>query len=732
MTNIKQYSISAFFPCYNDKGTIATMVLEAQSVLEKITSDYEIIVIDDGSTDGSRDLLLKLQHDVPQLNLIFHEKNQGYGGALRTGFKAASKELIFYTDGDAQYDVKELPLLLEKLTEDVDIVNGYKIKRSDPFHRIIIGYIYQYVMNFVFWLPTKDPDCDFRIMRREIFDHVKLHSNTGTICIELVKKIQQAGFKFAQVQVHHYFRTYGKSQFFNFKRIFKSLWQLGFLWLELMIFPRKKIESEQLTLPLKKGGKIKKKTKIVLINPPLSPKEQAGSLEDVANIIMPLGIGYVAAILKEQGFPVEIIDCVPLKWNKEKLEEALLKKRPKVVAFTATIISIGHAVETAKHLKKFLPPETIFIIGGPHFTALPKRTMQEGCFDFGIIGEGEYAMAELAEMIENGDTDYSKIKSLVWRKDGEVVINKRREFIKDLDSLPMPARELFPSLEHYRPMPGGYKKLPFAHMVTSRGCPYQCTFCDRSVFGELFRARSAKNVVDEIQYLVNNYGIKEIKFYDDLFTADKQRVLDICEEILRREIDITWSLSSRVNTVDKKMLAKMKQAGCWQIDYGLESGNQEVLNKMRKGITLKQSEDAVRWTKQAGIKARAFIIIGMPGETKQSIEDTINFVKKLPLDVVAFYAVMIYPGNELYEIVKREGELLHEDFSQYSSLIDVRNSKLHYVPDGLSEDYLKKSISRAIKEFYLRPSYLWRQIISIRSWIDIKRYWAGFRTIVKI
>ncbi len=239
---VNKFSISVFFPCYNDKGTIATLVIEAKAVLEKITDDYEIIVIDDGSTDGSRDLLLELKASVPQLRIVFHQQNEGYGCVLQTGFKTATKELVFYTDGDGQYDVKELPKLLEKMAEGIDIVNGYKIKRSDPLHRIIIGYTYQEVMRLAFWLPIKDPDCDFRLMRRKIFDKVSLKSKTGTVCIELVKRIDRAGFKFAEVGVSHYFRTYGKSQFFNFPRVFRSLVQLGLLWLELMIFNRKNIK----------------------------------------------------------------------------------------------------------------------------------------------------------------------------------------------------------------------------------------------------------------------------------------------------------------------------------------------------------------------------------------------------------------------------------------------------------------------------------------------------------
>ena len=471
--------------------------------------------------------------------------------------------------------------------------------------------------------------------------------------------------------------------------------------------------------------------KIVLVNPPLTAKEQAGSLKDIANIIMPLGIGYIASLLKKNNYDVEIVDCVPLRITKEKLADILMEKRAGIIAFTATIVSINRAIETADYLKEKIGKETRLVIGGPQFTSIPEKTMKESKFDFGIIGEGEYVMLDLIKAVEK-NKGFDKVKSLVWRKKGKIIVNQRRELIQNLDELPFPARELFPGMEYYHPMPGGYKRLPFSHMVTSRGCPYRCTFCDRSVYGERFRARSAKNVSDEIEYLVRKYKIKEIKFYDDLFTSNKERVMQICNEIIKRKIDISWSCSSRVNTVDFEMLKKMKQAGCWQIDYGLESGNQEVLNKMKKGITLEQSEKAIRMTKKAGMKTRAYIIIGMPGETKESIEDTITFVKKMPLDVVIFYSVVIYPGNELYNTVKKEGKLKHEDFSQYSSLIDVDNAKLHYVPDGLTEEYIKKSISRAHKEFYLRISYILRQLLSIRSIWDIKRYWLGFKTIIKM
>lgn len=227
-------SISAFFPCYNDKGTIATIVAESQAVLEKLTDDFEIIVVDDGSTDGSRELLQELQHTYPKLKLVFHDSNRGYGSALRSGIAAATKELIFYTDGDGQYDVKELPRLFDKLSPDIDVVNGYKLKRNDPWYRIVIGLIYQYTTKVVFGLKIKDVDCDYRLMRRKIFDKVHLLSDSGTICVEMVRKIQDAGFKFAEVGVSHHHRTYGKSRFFTIKRISVALWRLFLLRIELL------------------------------------------------------------------------------------------------------------------------------------------------------------------------------------------------------------------------------------------------------------------------------------------------------------------------------------------------------------------------------------------------------------------------------------------------------------------------------------------------------------------
>jgi glycosyltransferase involved in cell wall biosynthesis len=231
----QETSISAFFPCYNDGGTIASMVALMDWTLRKLTDDYEIIVIDDGSSDHSRKILKELEARYDRLRVIMHEKNRGYGGALKTGFSSATKELIFYTDGDFQYDVSEITRLLPEMKEDIDVVNGYKIHRSDPLHRKIIGRTYHWIMKSMFGFKIRDVDCDFRLIRSSVFDKVKLEHNSGVICVEMVKKIQDAGFHFAEVPVHHYFRSYGRSQFFNLKRVFRVGKDILRLWWKLVI-----------------------------------------------------------------------------------------------------------------------------------------------------------------------------------------------------------------------------------------------------------------------------------------------------------------------------------------------------------------------------------------------------------------------------------------------------------------------------------------------------------------
>ena len=227
--------LSVFFPAYNDSGTIASLVITAIQSARRLTPDCEIIIVNDGSADATAQIADELARTYPEVRVVHHEWNRGYGGALRSGFAAATRDLVFYTDGDAQYDPAEMAVLWDRLDDGVDLVNGYKISRSDPLRRIVIGRIYHHTVKLLFGLKVRDVDCDFRLLRRSIFDRVTLEKNSGVICLEMMKKIQDAGFRIAEVPVHHYHRTHGRSQFFNFRRLVKTAIDVAGLWVTLVV-----------------------------------------------------------------------------------------------------------------------------------------------------------------------------------------------------------------------------------------------------------------------------------------------------------------------------------------------------------------------------------------------------------------------------------------------------------------------------------------------------------------
>jgi radical SAM superfamily enzyme YgiQ (UPF0313 family) len=475
------------------------------------------------------------------------------------------------------------------------------------------------------------------------------------------------------------------------------------------------------------------KKKVVLINPPLSPRRQAGSFKGVANIMMPLGIGYLAAVLEQEGIAVKVIDARALDLDAGALINLLKSEKADIIGLTATVLEIGEVIDFSTILKTAFP-DCVLVIGGPQFSAEPHPVMEKSSFDFGVYREGEYIFLELVKYLNgSGEKDISSVKGIFYReRDGSVKFTGDRPYIEDLDNLPFPAIHLYPPLSSYKPIPASFVKLPLGCIITSRGCPYNCIFCDPGAMGRRFRARSGSNVVKEMEKLIKVHGAKEIRFFDDTFTFDRQRIMDICAEILDRNIKIPWSCMTRANKVDPELLRKMREAGCWQIAYGLESGDEKMLKKMKKGVTVSQNENAVKWSKKAGINVRAYFVLGMPGETLESIKRTVGFARSLPIDVAGFYITTLYPGNELFKIAREEGALLHFDYGQYNPIVDVKHLKLAYVPRGMKEGELKKAIVWAHKSFYLRPGYILRQLRFLRNISDIGRYWRGFKTIMRI
>jgi anaerobic magnesium-protoporphyrin IX monomethyl ester cyclase len=462
-------------------------------------------------------------------------------------------------------------------------------------------------------------------------------------------------------------------------------------------------------------------TRVTLINPPWAMEQHFKRFENVASVQQPLGLAYLAAALENNEHEVNVIDAGVLNYSYEQIIAAIKRHPPDIIGITCVTPSYRKTLDLTMKLKKEL--DLPILIGGPHVTALAEETMQNECFDIAVLGEGDLTMVQLAETIQN-QGNLTKVKGIAYRREGELIRTAPRPYINDLDGLPFPARHLLPELSKYKPTPSAYRYLPQATMITSRGCPYRCAFCDRSVFGNEYRARTAGSVVDEMELLMTRYGAKEIRFWDDTFNVDRQRVIAICDEILNRKLDIAWTCLGRVNHMNETILEAMARAGCWQVDYGIESGNQKILNGITKGQTLDMVRKVVKLTNNAGIGVRGFFMLGLPGETEASISDTINFSKSLDLASAVFHITTPFPGTELFKIAADSGELRRD--ASYDEYMLGFSEDVPYVPSGLTAQQMRDFQGDAYREFYFRPSFLVKRILEIKSVRDIRRYAEAF------
>jgi anaerobic magnesium-protoporphyrin IX monomethyl ester cyclase len=440
--------------------------------------------------------------------------------------------------------------------------------------------------------------------------------------------------------------------------------------------------------------------KTVLINPPQNSKYPQP----------PLGLAGIAAVLERENYQVEVLDANALQLSDAEIVGEVGDSD--VIGITAMTPFINSAIKVIKEVKKEKPGATV-IAGGAHVTVLPEETLRNVPeIDIIVRGEGEQTAVELYDVLKSGG-NLQGVRGIVYRDNGMVKSTPMRPPIVDMDSLPFLAYHLLP-LPRYKPHPPHGRKLPFMAMLTSRGCPYNCIFCSKPIFGRKLRSQSPQRTTSEIKYLEGKFKIKEIAFYDDIFTLDTKRTIKLAREFKKHNLNIPWTCETRVDLVTEEILKSMKEAGCYMIAYGIESGNQTVLDNLRKKITIEQVRRAVEMTHDIGIQSVGYFMLGSPGETPATIRQTINFAKDLPLDFAQFSITVPFPGTDLYSLYLKQG-INNENWDNFI-YANLRSAGAPvFETASLSKSDLQKWSTTAYKEFYLRLSYIWDRLRKIGS-----------------
>ena len=466
--------------------------------------------------------------------------------------------------------------------------------------------------------------------------------------------------------------------------------------------------------------------KILLITIPYSVEERYGkTLKKIGpSLLPPLGLAYIAAVLEKENHTVKILDTAITDMSIAEVKDYLENNKFDAIGLTLMTPMYKNFKEILKVIKPFTG-KTPLIAGGAHPSILPVETLKENPgLDYTVFGEGETIFPDLIKAIK-GEKQLSEINGIAYREGNSIKVTKPALHIDNIDNLPMPARHLLDN-KKYIPAPSTYRKLPMMHMISSRGCPYNCIYCSsQSTFGRKHRHHSVKRILEELESLINKHGAKEVYFLDDLFTINKEWVNELCNNIIQRKINqkILWSCNTRTNLIDLPTLKNMKKAGCWQIHFGIESGSQRLLNLIKKGTTLQQSRDAIKLCRKAGIQTRAYFMLGLPSETKEESLKTIEFAKEIDPDYAKFSLTTPYPGTELFDIVKKEGNLKSESWDLYKTMGGLgSNTERPYVPDGRTSKELNELQKKAHKDFFLRPRIILRFILNIKSIEELKLY----------
>lgn len=439
---------------------------------------------------------------------------------------------------------------------------------------------------------------------------------------------------------------------------------------------------------------------IVLVNPPMRPEQVYGDFEAWGSVSPPTGLCYIAALLREKNYQVQIVDAEALRIGLKETVSKVLELNPDIIGIACKTLWINEAQKLAQVIKAQMPTVPI-VAGGNHVTALPRRSLQEySDFDVIVVGEGERTFLELVQALQSG-LSLESVSGLAFRKEGEVVETSLRERVKNLDELPSPAFDLLPSLQnHYKPSLNSIKFSPAFTLVTSRGCTGKCTFCDRKVFGNKITFHSPKRTMEMIDDLYYNHGIRYLVFDDDNLLIKKSRAFELFDMIKKAPYKMPFTCQSRVDTINEELLRELKSAGCFKIMFGIESGSPKILSRMRKKISPEQIRTAVKLTRKFGILPSGYFILGHPGETVETMEETVALIRETDFFDVAVMLFSPLPGSEVYEGIEKWGNYM-EDWDRTNSL-----DQSVFIPEGLTEELLMAYQRRCYRACLFRPKQL--------------------------
>jgi anaerobic magnesium-protoporphyrin IX monomethyl ester cyclase len=455
--------------------------------------------------------------------------------------------------------------------------------------------------------------------------------------------------------------------------------------------------------------------KILLINPSLR-EANIGHYDEAAEkqrgIYPPLGLCYIGAVLEKEKHQVKIIDCDAEEAGLSKIKEEMEEYKPDLVGIYVMTWTFGQAKDIAI-LVKSIDKKVQIVAGGPNITCMPRQSLKYGNFDFGVVGEGELTIVELINVINENKSNYEGIKGLVFRRGEEIVVNGSRPLVGDIDSIPFPSRHLMPIKKYYDVFT---RKKYFATLIATRGCPFNCTFCDReNRMGKNWRVRSPKNIVDEIEEINSKYDIKEFMFFDDNLLVNKDWSLKLCKEIIDRRLNIIWECRARADMLtDETVVKTLKKAGCYRIRVGFESGDNEILKVIKKGITTEQSRKCAETCKKAGIEIFGYFMMGSPEETKETLQKTLDLAMEINPSFALFSKTVMIPGSELFEWGVGKG-YISKDYWERFLRGEEKNGAPTIDTPKLPEAEVDRYIKLANKKFYLRPTYMIKKLLAIRS-----------------